>query len=67
MEKGYVRIKTVPDNRRRVETSLTKKGKDMKNRIEKRMKACEARLISQLSTRQVAEVRKTLMLLADVM
>ena len=66
-ENGFIQLKTVPNNRRSVEASLTKKGVEMRGVLEKQMLECEKRFTSQLSEKQIKDIRKSLTLLADVM
>lgn len=66
-ENGFIQLKTIPNNRRSVEVSLTKRGLEMRAILEERMAECEKRFITQLSKKQIQEIRKSLTLLADVM
>ena len=66
-ENGYITLNIVPDNRRSVEASLTKKGISMQKQLEENMGECEDRITSQLAPTQTQEIRKALERLAEVM
>ena len=66
-ENGYISMNIVPDNRRSVEASLTKKGIAMQKQLEESMSECENKITSQLSPMQTEEIKRTLKILIDVM
>ena len=66
-ESGFIQLETVPNNRRIVEVSLTQKGIEMRTVLEKRMSECEKRFKTQISEKQIKDIRKSLTLLAEVM
>ena len=66
-ENGYITLNIVPDNRRSVEASLTKKGLSMQKQLEESLGVCEDRITSQLDPLQILEIRKALERLVDVM
>ncbi len=66
-DNDFIQLVTVPNNRRSVEVSLTKKGVQMRKILEKQMSECENRFTSQLSEKQIKDIKKSLTLLAEVM
>ena len=66
-ENGYISMHIVPDNRRSVEASLTKKGIAMQKQLEESMSECEEKITSQLTPMQTEEIKRALKILIDVM
>lgn len=66
VRKGYVRSSQVPNDRRSLELSLTKKGSQMRQRIEEKLHECEERMLSTLSESEQDLVRQGLTLLTAV-
>ncbi len=64
---GFVTLKTVPDNRRSAEASLTPKGKAMQDRIMVRMEECEHKIASRLSEMELQRIMRSLKTLVDAM
>jgi DNA-binding MarR family transcriptional regulator len=65
VKKGYVRTE-VPDDRRSLELSLTRKGSQMRRQIEEKLHECEERMVSTLSESEQDLVRQGLTLLTAV-
>jgi DNA-binding MarR family transcriptional regulator len=61
---GYVRIRESPADRRAVSISLTSKGRRTRQRIFRRMQACESRLCRALDAQRIGELRRALRRLA---
>ncbi|UCC10931.1 MAG: MarR family transcriptional regulator [candidate division WOR-3 bacterium] len=66
VRKGYVRSSQVPNDRRSLELSLTKKGSEMRHCIEEKLHECEERMLSTLSQSEQDLVRQGLILLTAV-
>ncbi len=66
VRKGYVRSSQVPNDRRSLELSLTKKGSQMRQCIEEKLHECEERMLSTLSQSEQDLVRQGLTLLTAV-
>ena len=66
VRKGYVRSSQVPNDRRSLELSLTKKGTQMRQQIEEKLHECEERMLSTLSQSEQDLVRQGLTLLTAV-
>lgn len=60
---GYVHTAARPDDRRSMSVCLTPSGIKMKKEIQKRMQACESRICSSLSEKQVSNIKNALMIL----
>jgi len=60
---GYVNTAARPDDRRSMSVCLTFSGLKMKNEIQKRMQACESRICSSLSEKQVNKIKDALIVL----
>lgn len=65
VKKGYVHTE-VPDDRRSLELSLTRKGSQMRKRIEEKLHECEERMLSTLSESEQDLVKQGLTLLTAV-
>jgi DNA-binding MarR family transcriptional regulator len=60
---GYVKTPSRPDDRRSIMVSLTPKGRRAKQRIARRMAACESRVCTSLDRESLAQVVHALELL----
>lgn len=67
LKSGYIELRTVPDNRRAVEASLTPKGMRMRMKLIARMGECEDRIMVQLDRKQAEEVKSALSVLVEAM
>ena len=66
-KKGYLKGEAVPDDRRILKISMTKKGLNVKKQIELRMDECESKILGKLSVQQRTIVRNALEMLAEIM
>lgn len=66
-KKGYLTGKALPDDRRTLQITMTKKGAILKKRIEDKMDECEERMLATLSAKQRTDVRTALEMLAEIM
>jgi len=67
LDSGYIRLQTLPDDRRSAEASLTEKGVKMRRLILQRMEKCEDKIRAQLNQEEADQVMKTLQRLVEVM
>jgi DNA-binding MarR family transcriptional regulator len=65
--KGLLKGEAVPDDRRILKVSMTKKGTELKKLIEVRMDECENRILGKLSKEQRMDVRNALQMLSEIM
>ena len=64
---GYVQVREGTGDRRAVSISLTPKGRRTRQRIFRRMEACESRICRALAEQHVGELRSALRRLAAVL
>jgi DNA-binding MarR family transcriptional regulator len=64
---GYVQVRDDPSDRRAVSISLTAKGRRARQRIFRRMQACESRICGALDERHMGELKNALQLLEAVL
>jgi len=65
--KGYLKGKAVPNDRRTLQITMTKKGAALKKQIEAKMDECESRMLATLSAKQRTDVQNALEMLAEIM
>ncbi len=66
-DKEYVELEIQSADRRAVNAYLTPSGERMREKIYKEMSECEKRITSQLSEKQLKNIREALILLSETM
>ena len=64
-QRGFIKVKTVPENRRRTEVFLTQRGIKLKEKIDFRISQCETEMFSALDTKQKKIFKEILQVLLD--
>jgi DNA-binding MarR family transcriptional regulator len=67
VKRNYIVTRTVPDDRRSIQVSLTRQGIVLHKKIKQRMKHCEKRMLAHFSVRQQKELTRALGALAEVL
>ena len=66
-QRGFIKVKTVPENRRRTEIFLTQRGIRLKEKIDFRISQCETEMFSALNAKQKKIFKEILqVLLSDI-